>query len=177
MQTQQVDTRSLWYKEAVIYEVHVRAYCDSNGDGVGDFKGLTTKLDYIKQLGVTAIWLLPFYKSPLRDDGYDVSDHLGIHPDLGDLKDFQKFVREAHKRGLRIITELILNHTSSDHPWFQRARTSPAGSPMRQYYVWSETNEKYKEARVIFSDYESSNWTWDPIAKAYYWHRFYSHQP
>ena len=177
MQTQQVETRSLWYKDAVIYELHVRAFCDSNGDGVGDFKGLTTKLDHLKQLGVTAIWLLPFYKSPLKDDGYDVSDHLCIHPDLGDLKDFQKFVREAHKKGLRIITELILNHTSVDHHWFQRARSSPPGSPMRQYYVWSDTNDKYKEARVIFGDYESSNWTWDPVAKAFYWHRFYSHQP
>ena len=167
----------MWYKDAVIYELHVRAFCDSNGDGIGDFKGLISKLDYLRDLGVTAIWLLPFYASPLKDDGYDVSDHFSVHPDLGDLKDFQKFVREAHKRGLKVITELILNHTSNQHHWFQESRSSPPGSPARQLYTWSDTNEKYRDARVIFSDLETSNWTYDPVAKAYYWHRFYSHQP
>ncbi len=168
---------SSWYKEAVIYEVHVRAFCDSGDDGVGDFVGLTQKLDYLRDLGVTAIWLLPFNPSPLRDDGYDISDYTGVHPTYGTLKDFNNFLREAHRRGLRVITELVLNHTSDQHPWFQRSRRSPPGSMWRNFYVWSDTPDLYKEARIIFTDSESSNWSWDPVAKAYYWHRFYSHQP
>ena len=166
-----------WYKKAVIYEVHVRAFLDMNGDGIGDFRGLTAKLDYVRDLGVTAIWLLPFYPSPLKDDGYDIADYYDVHPRYGTLADFRVFLREAHRRGLRVITELVLNHTSDQHPWFQRARHAPPGSRWRDYYVWSETSETYKEARIIFKDTEISNWTWDPVAKAYYWHRFYSHQP
>jgi maltose alpha-D-glucosyltransferase/alpha-amylase len=168
---------SLWYKDAVIYEVPVRAFSDSNGDGIGDFKGLTSKLDYLQDLGVTAIWLLPFYPSPLRDDGYDIADYLDIHPSYGTLRDFKTFLREARWRGLKVITELVLNHTSDQHPWFQRARRARPGSINRDFYVWSDTPERYKDARIIFKDFESSNWTWDPLAKAYYWHRFYSHQP
>ncbi|HVB09272.1 MAG TPA: maltose alpha-D-glucosyltransferase [Bacillota bacterium] len=167
----------LWYQDAIIYELHVRAYADSNGDGIGDFPGLTSKLDYLKDLGVTAIWLLPFYPSPLRDDGYDVSDYTGVHPAYGTLADVRRFVREAHRRGLRVITELVCNHTSDQHPWFQRARKSPPGSVWRRFYVWSDTASRYKDARIIFKDFETSNWTWDPVAKAFYWHRFYSHQP
>jgi maltose alpha-D-glucosyltransferase/alpha-amylase len=167
----------LWYKDAIIYELHVRAFYDSDGDGVGDFRGLTEKLDYLQDLGVTAIWLLPFYPSPLKDDGYDMSDYTGVHPDYGTLRDFQMFLREAHRRGLRVITELVLNHTSDQHPWFQRSRRAPPGSRRRDSYVWSDSPDKYREARIIFKDFESSNWTWDPLAKAYYWHRFYQHQP
>jgi maltose alpha-D-glucosyltransferase/alpha-amylase len=167
----------LWYKSGVIYELHVRAFQDSSGDGIGDFRGLTTKLDYLRDLGVTAIWLLPFYPSPLRDDGYDIADYYGVHPSYGTLQDFRVFLREAHKRGLRVITELVMNHTSDRHPWFQRSRHAPKGSRWRNFYVWSETSDKYKAARIIFKDTEISNWTWDPVAKAYYWHRFYSHQP
>ncbi|QSR89700.1 maltose alpha-D-glucosyltransferase [Methylacidiphilum caldifontis] len=167
----------LWWKEAVIYEVHVKSFFDGNNDGIGDFLGLTQKLDYIQSLGVNAIWLLPFYPSPLKDDGYDISDYCSIHPDYGELKDFNTFLNEAHKRALRVIIELVINHTSDQHPWFQRARVSPPGSLYRNYYVWSDNPEKYKEARIIFKDFESSNWAWDPVAKAYYWHRFYSHQP
>ncbi len=167
----------LWYKDAVIYEVHVRSFMDSNADGIGDFPGLIEKLDYLQDLGVTAIWLLPFYPSPLRDDGYDIADYRTVNPIYGDLDDFKRFLEEAHRRGLRVITELVVNHTSDQHPWFQRARRAPAGSPERDFYVWSETTERFKDARIIFKDFESSNWTWDPIAKAYYWHRFYSHQP
>jgi len=167
----------LWYKDAVIYELHVRAFSDGNGDGVGDFKGLTGKLDYLHDLGVTALWLLPFYPSPLKDDGYDISNYRGIHSDYGTLRDFKRFLREAHKRNIRVIIELVLNHTSDQHPWFQRARSSRPGTRWRNFYVWSDTAERYSEARVIFQDFESSNWTWDPKAKAYYWHRFYSHQP
>ncbi len=166
-----------WYKDAVIYEVHVRAFADSNEDGIGDFRGLASKLDYLRDLGVTAIWVLPFYPSPLRDDGYDISDYTGVHPDYGILADFRYFLREAHKRGLRVVTELVLNHTSDQHPWFQRARRSPPGSPERDFYVWSDSPDRYKGARVIFKDFESSNWTWDPLASVYYWHRFYHHQP
>jgi maltose alpha-D-glucosyltransferase/alpha-amylase len=166
-----------WYHDAVVYQIHVRAFCDSNGDGIGDFQGLASRLDYIRDLGVTAIWLLPFYPSPLRDDGYDIADYSRVHPAYGTLSDFKLFLREAHKRGLRVITELVLNHTSDQHPWFQRARRAPRGSRHRDYYVWSDTYDKYTEARVIFKDFESSNWTWDPVAGAYYWHRFYSHQP
>src|SRR5947209_1839141 len=167
----------LWYKDAILYEVHVRAFQDSDGDGVGDFRGLTQKLDYLQDLGVTAIWLLPFYPSPLKDDGYDIASYTEIHPNYGNLNDFQEFLEEAHKRGLRVITELVINHTSDQHPWFQRARRAPKGSPERDFYVWSDTPEKYKEARIIFKDFEHSNWSWDHVAQAYYWHRFYAHQP
>jgi maltose alpha-D-glucosyltransferase/alpha-amylase len=167
----------LWYKDAVIYELHVRAFRDSNADGIGDFKGLVEKLDYLQDLGVTAIWLLPFYPSPLKDDGYDIADYTSVNPIYGNLEDFKTVLREAHRRGIRVITELVLNHTSDQHPWFQRARRAPPGSPERDFYVWSDTPEKYKDARIIFKDFEPSNWTWDPVAKAYYWHRFYSHQP
>jgi maltose alpha-D-glucosyltransferase/alpha-amylase len=166
-----------WYKDAVIYQLHVKAYCDSNQDGIGDFKGLTTKLDYLKDLGVTALWLLPFYPSPLRDDGYDIADYGGIHPSYGTLADFKAFVRAAHARDLKVITELVINHTSDQHPWFQRARAAPPGSSHRNYYVWSDSEEKFAGTRIIFLDTEKSNWAWDPVAKAYYWHRFYSHQP
>ena len=168
---------SLWFKDAVIYEVSVRAFFDSNADGIGDFQGLIQKLDYLEDLGVTTIWLLPFYPSPLKDDGFDVIDHCDVHPDYGTIADFKLFLKEAHRRGLRVITELILNHTSDQHPWFKRARKSKSGARYRDYYVWSDTTEKYKEARVIFASEESSNWTWDPDAKAYYWHRFFKHQP
>jgi len=166
-----------WYKDAIIYEVHVRAFFDSVTDGIGDFGGLTQKLDYLEDLGVTAIWLLPFCPSPLRDDGYDIANYTDVHPSYGTLKDFQRFLREAHRRGLRVITELVLNHTSDQHGWFQRSRRALPGSRWRNYYVWSDTPEKYRDARIIFKDFESSNWSWDPVAKAYYWHRFYSHQP
>src|ERR1043165_7820795 len=167
----------LWYKDAIIYELHIRAFCDSNGDGIGDIRGLIEKLDYLQDLGVTAVWLLPFYPSPLRDDGYDIADYTDVNGIYGSLTDFKALLREAHRRGLRVITELVINHTSDQHPWFQRARRASPGSAWRDYYVWSHTAEKYQEARIIFQDFESSNWTWDPVAKAYYWHRFYSHQP
>ncbi|MFP4435775.1 MAG: maltose alpha-D-glucosyltransferase [Chloroflexaceae bacterium] len=166
-----------WYKDAIIYEVHVRAFHDSNEDGIGDFCGLTEKLDYLYHLGITAIWLLPFYPSPLKDDGYDISDYTGIHPDYGTLEDFRHFLDAAHQRGLRVITELVLNHTSDQHPWFQRARRAAPGSEARNFYVWSDTGEQYAEARVIFQDFENSNWSWDAVAQTYYWHRFYHHQP
>ena len=166
-----------WYKDAIIYEVHVRAFHDSDGDGVGDFRGLTEKLDYLQDLGITALWLLPFYPSPLRDDGYDISDYNAVHPSYGSLADFRLFLRESHRRGIRVITELVVNHTSDQHPWFQRARRSPPGSKWRDFYVWSNTPDAYREARIIFKDFETSNWSWDPVAHAYYWHRFYSHQP
>lgn len=172
-----VEFDPLWYKDAIIYQLHVRAFYDSAGDGVGDFQGLTQKLDYLQDLGVTALWLLPFYPSPLKDDGYDIANYTDVNPAYGTLKDFKVFLREAHARGLRVITELVLNHTSDQHPWFQRARRAPAGSPHRDFYVWSDTPDKYADARIIFKDFESSNWTWDAVAKAYYWHRFYSHQP
>lgn len=167
----------LWYKDAIIYELHVRAFFDGNGDGVGDFPGLTQKLDYLEDLGITAIWLLPFYPSPLRDDGYDIADYTDVHPAYGTLRDVKEFIREAHQRGIRVITELVLNHTSDQHAWFQRARRAAPGSTWRNFYVWSDTPERFKEARIIFKDFETSNWAWDPVAKAYYWHRFYSHQP
>ncbi|MEI7770902.1 MAG: maltose alpha-D-glucosyltransferase, partial [Chloroflexales bacterium] len=167
----------LWYKDAVIYEVHVRTFCDSNGDGIGDFKGLISKLDYLQDLGVTAIWVLPFYPSPLRDDGYDIADYIDVNPAYGTIQDVRTLIREAHRRGLRVITELVCNHTSDQHAWFQRARHAKPGSSHRDFYVWSETNQKYKDTRIIFKDFETSNWTWDPVAGAYYWHRFYSHQP
>ncbi|WP_300319635.1 maltose alpha-D-glucosyltransferase [Accumulibacter sp.] len=166
-----------WYKDAVIYELHLKAFFDSNGDGIGDFHGLTEKLDYVADLGVNTIWLLPFYPSPFRDDGYDVSDYRNVHPAYGTRQDFRVLVREAHKRGLRIITELVVNHTSDEHPWFQAARRAPKGSPKRNYYVWSDDPDKYDGTRIIFTDTEKSNWTWDEVAQQYYWHRFFSHQP
>ncbi len=172
-----LDDNPLWYKAAVIYQLHVRAFCDANGDGIGDFEGLAQKLDYLYDLGVTAIWLLPFYPSPLRDDGYDISDYTAVHPNYGTLQDFRHFLTEAHGRGLRVITELVINHTSDQHLWFQRAREAKPGSSDRNFYVWNDTQEKYQEARIIFKDFEPSNWAWDPVVKAYYWHRFYSHQP
>ena len=172
-----VGDEALWYKDAIIYEVPVRAYRDANGDGIGDFRGLTEKLDYIRDLGVTAIWLLPFYPSPLRDDGYDIADFTAVHPSYGALRDVRAFIRAAHARGLRVITELVCNHTSDQHDWFQRARRAKPGSSARDFYVWSDDPDRYADARIIFTDTETSNWTWDPVAGAYYWHRFFSHQP
>jgi maltose alpha-D-glucosyltransferase/alpha-amylase len=166
-----------WYKDAIIYEAHVRAFFDSNNDGIGDFPGLTGKLDYLQALGINTLWLLPFYPSPLRDDGYDIADYENIHPSYGTIQDFERFMDEAHKRGIRVITELVINHTSDQHPWFQAARRAPAGSPEREFYVWSETKQKYHGVRIIFTDTETSNWSWDDTAKAYYWHRFFHHQP
>ncbi|MBX2954535.1 MAG: maltose alpha-D-glucosyltransferase [Cyclobacteriaceae bacterium] len=171
------NSEALWFKDAILYEVSVRAFYDSNGDGIGDFNGLVQKLDYLEDLGINTLWLLPFYPSPLKDDGYDVTDHYDIHPDYGTLSDFKAFLKEAHSRGIRVITELILNHTSDQHPWFKRARKAKPGSRYREFYVWSDTPNKYAEARLIVQDDESSNWTWDPEAKAYNWHRFYRHQP
>src|SRR5258705_545927 len=194
----------LWFKDAIIYELHVKTFCDSDGDGMGDFRGLMEKLDYLQELGVTAIWLLPFYPSPMRDDGYDIADYFDVNPNFGTLDDFRAFLDAAHDRNLRVITELVINHTSDQNPWFQKSRravarygpvaasddrvsarasgvTDPGYSdddlPYRDFYVWSETPEKYKDARIIFKDFETSNWPWDPVAKACYWHRFYSHQP
>lgn len=167
----------LWYKDAIIYQMHVKTFYDSNDDGIGDFQGLVQKLDYLEDLGINAIWLLPFYPSPLKDDGYDIADYLSINPDYGTMKDFRTFLKESHRRGIRVITEIVLNHTSDQHPWFQRARRSKPGSVWRDFYVWSDSPEKYRDARIIFIDFEPSNWTWDPLAKSYYWHRFYSHQP
>src|SRR6187551_2925342 len=189
----------LWYKDAIIYELHVKTFCDSDGDGMGDFRGLMEKLDYLQELGVTAIWLLPFYPSPMRDDGYDIADYFDVNPKFGTLDDFRAFLDAAHDRNLRVITELVINHTSDQNPWFQKSRRAVAatgvdnsGRPASEatdigissddlgykgFYVWSETPEKYKDARIIFKDFETSNWAWDPLAKAYYWHRFYSHQP
>jgi maltose alpha-D-glucosyltransferase / alpha-amylase len=166
-----------WYKDAIIYEARVRSFYDSNGDGYGDFRGLASKLDYLQDLGVTAIWLLPFYPSPMRDDGYDIADYTDVHQEVGTLADFELFLEQAHARGLRVITELVLNHTSDQHPWFKRARRAPPGSVERNFYVWSETPERYREARIIFKDFEPSNWAWDPVAHSYFWHRFYAHQP
>ncbi|HUA83837.1 MAG TPA: maltose alpha-D-glucosyltransferase [Bryobacteraceae bacterium] len=167
----------LWYKDAIIYEMHVRAFADGNNDGVGDFQGLIQKLDYLGDLGVTCLWLLPFFPSPLRDDGYDISDYMSVHPNYGTMEDFQAFLSAAHDRGLQVIIELVMNHTSDQHPWFQNARAAPPGSSEREFYVWSDTDQKYHDARIIFTDTEKSNWTWDPVAKQYYWHRFFSHQP
>ena len=166
-----------WYKDAVIYQVAVRGFKDDSGDGIGDFRGLTSKLDYLADLGVSAIWVMPFYPSPLRDDGYDIADYGRVNPDYGTLRDVRTFIREAHKRDLRVITELVINHTSDQHPWFQRARKAPPGSPERDWYVWSDTTARYEDVRIIFKDFEKSNWAWDDEANAYYWHRFYSHQP
>jgi maltose alpha-D-glucosyltransferase/alpha-amylase len=170
-------TDPLWFKDAIFYELSVRSFYDSNSDGIGDFQGLLQKLDYLEDLGVNTIWLLPFYPSPLKDDGFDVTEYCDIHPDYGTLSDFKEFLKEAHRRGIRVISELILNHTSDQHPWFQKSRHARAGSRYKDYYVWSDTQDKYKDARVMFSDDESSNWSWDNEAKAYYWHRFYRHQP
>ena len=167
----------LWYKDAVIYQVHVKSYFDSNNDGIGDFPGLIAKLDYIADLGVNTIWLLPFYPSPRRDDGYDIAEYRGVHSDYGTMADAKRFIAEAHKRGLRVITELVINHTSDQHPWFQRARKAKPGSAARDFYVWSDDDQKYDGTRIIFLDTEKSNWTWDPVAGQYFWHRFYSHQP
>ncbi len=167
----------LWYKDAVIYQLNVKSFFDSNDDGIGDFPGLTSKLEYIRDLGVNTIWLMPFYPSPLKDDGYDIADYKGIHPQFGTLDDFRAMLLEAHRLGLKVVTELIINHTSDQHPWFQAARKSPPGSLERDFYVWNDTDQKYPETRIIFLDTETSNWTWDPVAKAYFWHRFFSHQP
>lgn len=167
----------LWYRDAVIYQLNVKAFFDTNGDGVGDFKGVTAKLDYVKDLGVNTIWLMPFYPSPLRDDGYDIAEYDNVHPQYGTLDDFREMLDEAHQRGLRVITELVINHTSADHPWFQAARRAPPGSPERNFYVWSDTDQIYQGTRIIFTDTETSNWSWDPVAQQYYWHRFFSHQP
>lgn len=170
-------TDPLWFKDAIIYELHIKSFYDSNADGFGDLQGLIQKLDYIEDLGVDTIWLLPFYPSPLRDDGYDIADYESVNPAYGTEDDFRRFLKEAHSRGLKVITELVINHTSDQHPWFQAARQAPAGSAERDFYVWSETDEKFKDARIIFTDTETSNWTFDPVAKAFYWHRFFSHQP
>ena len=167
---------NLWYKDAVIYQLHVRTFCDSNGDGIGDFRGLTSKLDYLQELGINALWLLPFYPSPLRDDGYDIADYTSVHPNYGSLDDFKEFLAAAHNRHIRVITEMVVNHTSDQHPWFQEARSSRE-NPKRDWYVWSETDTRYQGVRIIFVDTEMSNWAWDPISKSYYWHRFFSHQP
>ncbi len=167
---------SLWYKDAVFYELHVKAFRDSNDDGVGDFRGLTERLDYLQDLGVDCLWLLPFYPSPLRDDGYDISDYCDVSPFYGKMTDFQAFLDEAHRRGMRVIADLVVNHTSDQHPWFQEARRGPASAKWN-WYVWGPDDKKYRDARIIFVDTEKSNWTWDPEAKAYYWHRFFSHQP
>ncbi|HEU5458132.1 MAG TPA: maltose alpha-D-glucosyltransferase, partial [Terracidiphilus sp.] len=170
-------TDPLWYKDAIVYELHVRAFCDSNGDGIGDFPGLLTKLDYLQELGVTCIWLLPFFPSPLRDDGYDIANYMDVNPSYGTLDDFRAVLQAAHERNMQVMIELVINHTSDQHPWFKAARRAPAGSPEREMYVWSQTDQLYKDARIIFTDTEKSNWTWDETAKAYYWHRFFSHQP
>jgi len=167
---------NLWYKDAVIYQTHVRTFCDSNGDGIGDFVGLTQRLDYLQELGTNTIWLLPFYPSPLRDDGYDIADYTTVHPSYGTLDDFKAFLTAAHNRGLRVVIEMVMNHTSDQHPWFQEARSS-RDNPKRDWYVWSDTDTKYQGVRIIFIDTELSNWTWDPVSKSHYWHRFFSHQP
>ncbi|MBC6995708.1 maltose alpha-D-glucosyltransferase [Neolewinella lacunae] len=167
----------LWYKDAIIYELNIKGFYDSNGDGIGDFAGLEQRLDYLEELGITAIWLLPFYPSPLRDDGYDIQDYYNVSSPYGNIADFKRFLDAAHARNLQVITELVINHTSDQHPWFQRARRAPEGSPERNYYVWSDDDQKWPDVRIIFTDTETSNWTWDPVAKQYYWHRFFSHQP
>ena len=166
-----------WFRDAVIYELHIRAFADSNGDGTGDFDGLTSRLDYLSDLGITAVWLLPFYPSPLRDDGYDIADYRTVNPDYGNLRAFRRFMDAAHARNIKVITELVINHTSDQHPWFERARRAAPGSAHRDFYVWTDDPTRYEDARIIFQDFETSNWTWDPVAGQYYWHRFYSHQP
>jgi maltose alpha-D-glucosyltransferase/alpha-amylase len=170
-------TDDLWYKDGIIYQTHVRAFFDSNGDGIGDFQGLARKLDYLQDLGINILWLLPFYPSPLRDDGYDIADYTAVNPSYGTLSDFKAFLKEAHRRGIRVVTELVINHTSDQHAWFQKSRRAKPGTPWRDFYVWSDSPDKYRDARIIFKDFETSNWTWDPVANAYYWHRFFSHQP
>ncbi|TPG27237.1 maltose alpha-D-glucosyltransferase [Variovorax guangxiensis] len=179
LETPEIDTSAdpQWYRDAVIYQLNVKAFFDSNNDGMGDFKGVTAKLDYVKELGVNTIWLMPFYPSPLRDDGYDISEYENVHPQYGTIEDFREMLDAAHARGLRVITELVINHTSSEHPWFKAARLAPPGSPERNFYVWSDTDQIYQGTRIIFTDTETSNWTWDPVAKQYFWHRFFSHQP
>ena len=167
----------LWYKRAIIYELPVKSFYDGNADGIGDFPGLIEKLDYLEGLGVTCLWLLPFFPSPLRDDGYDIADYCDMHPSYGTLDDFRRFLDAAHERRMHVVIELVLNHTSDQHPWFRRAREAPPGSLERDFYVWSDTDDRYPDARVIFVDSERSNWTWDPVARAYYWHRFFHHQP
>ncbi|HEX5007522.1 MAG TPA: maltose alpha-D-glucosyltransferase, partial [Hyphomonadaceae bacterium] len=176
-EAKQTGDDGLWFKDAIIYQLHVKAFADSNNDGIGDFAGLTSRLDYLHDLGVNTLWLLPFYPSPGRDDGYDIADYGDINPDFGTFKDFRRFMQEAKRRGLRVITELVINHTSDQHAWFKRAQRSPAGSSARNWYVWSDSDEKYAGTRIIFTDTEKSNWTWDPTAGAYFWHRFFSHQP
>src|SRR5205823_4623614 len=171
-----LDPDPLWYKDAIIYEVPVRAFRDGTGVGWGDFAGLTERLDFLQDLGITAIWLLPFYPSPLKDDGYDIADYTDIHQNYGTLQDFEVFLQEAHRRSIRVITELVINHTSDQHAWFQRARRSPPGSPERDFYVWSDDPNKYAGTRIIFKDFEPSNWTFDHVAGQYFWHRFFHHQ-
>ncbi len=170
-------TDPLWYKDAVLYELHVRTFQDSNGDGIGDFPGLISRLDYLQELGVTCLWLLPFFPSPLRDDGYDIADYTSVNPSYGTIDDFKRFLAAAHLRNMQVVIELVINHTSDQHPWFRAARHAPPGSPERDFYVWSHTDQLYKGVPIIFSDTEKSNWTWDDTAKAFYWHRFFSHQP
>ena len=172
-----LDDKLHWYKDAIIYELHIKAFSDSNSDGIGDFGGLMGKLDYLQELGITAIWLLPFYPSPLKDDGYDIADYYSINPSYGTIEEFKQFLDEAHKRELKVITELVINHTSDQHPWFHQARRAPKGSPERNFYVWTDNPKQYKDVRIIFKDFETSNWTWDPVAQQYYWHRFFHHQP
>jgi maltose alpha-D-glucosyltransferase / alpha-amylase len=172
-----IDSDTLWYKDAIIYQLHIKSYRDSNADGYGDFRGLVEKLDYVKELGANAIWLLPFYPSPLKDDGYDIASYEEINPTYGTIDDFRAFLAAAHDRGIRVLTELVINHTSDQHPWFQRARRAAKGSPERDWYVWSDDPNKYAGTRIIFTDTEKSNWSWDPDAQQFYWHRFFSHQP
>ncbi|HEY4174352.1 MAG TPA: alpha-amylase family glycosyl hydrolase, partial [Rhodopila sp.] len=174
---QTVSADPLWYKDAIIYQIHIKSFFDANNDGVGDFAGLLSRLDYIAELGVNTVWLLPFYPSPRLDDGYDIADYRGVHPDYGSLAEVKRFIAAAHDKGIRVIAELVINHTSDQHPWFQRARLAKPGSMYRDFYVWSKDDRKYADTRVIFVDTERSNWTWDDTAKAYYWHRFYHHQP
>jgi maltose alpha-D-glucosyltransferase/alpha-amylase len=177
MRRRRITNDPLWYKDAIIYELPVKSFYDGNGDGIGDFRGLQEKLDYLEELGVTCLWLLPFFPSPLKDDGYDIANYTSVHTSYGTLDDFKHFLAAAHDRGLRVVIELVLNHTSDQHPWFQRARSAPPGSAERDYYVWSDTDQKFPDVRIIFIDTERSNWSWDPIAQAYYWHRFFQHQP
>src|SRR5947207_3180378 len=176
MPTTSTSADPLWYKDAVFYQLHVKSFADSNADGIGDFPGLTAKLDHLAALGVDCLWLQPMYPSPFKDDGYDISDYTNIHPSYGTLEDFQRFLNQAHARGLRVITELVLNHTSDQHAWFQESRSS-RDNPKRDWYVWSDTDDRYQGVRIIFVDTEKSNWAWDPLSKSYYWHRFFSHQP
>jgi maltose alpha-D-glucosyltransferase/alpha-amylase len=172
-----MDNQDDWYKDAVFYELHVRSFQDGYNDGVGDFRGLTARLDYLEALGIDCIWLLPFYPSPRQDDGYDIADYKGIHPEYGTMEDFTNFLDAAHSRNIRVVSDLVMNHTSDQHPWFQRAVQSPPGSPERDYYVWSDTDQRFLDARIIFVDTERSNWAWHTAAQGYYWHRFYSQQP